>query len=97
MVLEKLKRRIPDAGNDALLGDLLDAAEAAILAYTGRTALPDALRGAQLELAAVLYNRMGMEGESAHSEGGVSRAVESLPEALRRQLNPYRLARAVGG
>lgn len=95
-MLEKLKRRIPDAGDDALLNDLLDAAAAQILAYTGRTALPEALEGAQLELAAMLYNRMGMEGERAHSEGGVSRSAESLPERLRRQLNPYRLARAVG-
>lgn len=94
-MLEKLKRRIPDANDDALLGDLLDAAAAAILAYTGRSALPEALQGAQLELAAVLYNRMGMEGERAHSEGGVSRTAESLPEALRRQLNPWRLAKAV--
>ena len=95
-MLEKLKRRIPDAANDALLNDLLDAAAAQILAYTGRTALPEALEGAQLALAAMLYNRMGMEGERAHSEGGVSRSAESLPERLRRQLNPYRLARAVG-
>ena len=95
-MLEKLKRRIPDAGDDALLNDLLDAAAAQILAYTGRTALPEALEGAQLELAAMLYNRMGMEGERAHSEGGVSRSAESLPERLRRQLNPYRLARTVG-
>lgn len=96
MVLEKLKRRIPDAADDALLSDLLDAAEKQILAYTGRAALPAALQAAQLELAAALYNRMGMEGESAHSEGGVSRAAESLPESLRRQLNPFRLAKAVG-
>lgn len=95
-MLNKLKRRIPDADDDALLNDLLDAAEAAILAYTGRTELPEALQGAQLELAAVMYNRMGMEGETARSEGGVSRTAESLPEGLRRQMNPFRLAKAVG-
>ena len=96
-MLEKLKRRIPDAGNDALLTALLDAAEAAILAYTGRETLPEALQGAQLSLAAILYNRMGMEGESSHSEGGVSRGADSLPELLKRQLNPWRLAKGVGG
>ena len=95
-MLEKLKRRIPDADDAALLNDLLDAAAAAICAYTGRDEVPAALEGAQLELAAVSYNRMGMEGERSHSEGGVSRSAEDLPEALRRQLNPFRLAKAVG-
>ena len=65
-MLEKLKRRIPDAKDDALLGDLL---------------------------AAMLYNRMGMEGESAHSEGGVSRTAAALPDDLRAWLNCWRLAR----
>ncbi len=95
-MLEKLKRRIPDADDDALLNDLLVAAEAAILAYTGREAVPEALEGVQIELAAMAYNRMGMEGERSHSEGGVSRSAEGLPELLRRQMNPYRLAKAVG-
>lgn len=94
-MLEKLKRRIPDAGNEALLSDLLEAAGEMICAYTQRPAVPGALQAAQLELAVVLYNRMGMEGEASHSEGSVSRSVESLPECLRRQLNPWRLARTV--
>lgn len=95
-MLEKLRRRIPDARDDALLNDLLEEAAQFILGYTGREALPEALQGAQLALAAILYNRMGMEGESARVEGGVSRTVAFLPEDLRRQLNGWRLAKAVG-
>lgn len=94
-MLTRLKRRIPDADNDHLLSDLLADAESMIRAYTGRSEIPDVLEGAQIEIAAILYNRMGMEGESAHSEGGVSHAADSLPEYIRRQLNPWRLARAV--
>lgn len=96
-MLAKLKRRIPEAENDALLGDLMEAAGEMICAYTQRATVPAALRAAQLELAVMLYNRMGMEGESSHSEGSVSRSVDSLPECLRRQLNPWRLARTVDG
>ena len=95
-MLEKIKRRIPDARNDALLADLIDDAQAMILAYTGRDCVPDVLRGVQLEIALMLYNRMGMEGESSHAEGSVSRSADSLPEYLRRQLNPWRAAKAVG-
>lgn len=94
-MLSRLKLRIPDAADDALLEELLSGAEGMILACTGRTELPEALESAQVEIAAMLYNRMGMEGESSHSEGNVSRSAESLPEYLKRQINPYRLARAV--
>jgi len=95
-MLAKLKRRIPDAKDDALLEDLLEDAESMILSYTGRDVLPEKLESVQLEIAAMLFNRMGMEGEKSHSEGSVSRSADSLPEYLRRQLNPWRLAKAVG-
>ena len=96
-MLEKLKRRIPDAGDDLLLNDLIGDAEKFILAYTGRDRVPAALEGAQIAIAAVMFNRMGMEGELRHGEGGAERTAELLPEDIRRQLNPFRLARAVGG
>ena len=94
-MLDRLKRRVPDARDDALLSDLLSDAENMILAYTGRDSVPLVLQGAQIEIAAMLFNRMGMEGESSHSEGSVSRSADSLPEYIIRQLNPFRLARAV--
>ena len=95
-MLSKLKRRLSDLQDDLLLQDLLDAAAGTICAYTGREAVPAALEAAQLDIACIIFNRMGMEGESAHSEGSVSHTAESLPEFLKRQMNPFRLAKAVG-
>ena len=80
---------VADAQLDLLLGD----AEGMLLACTCRSVLPDALVTAQVQLAAILYNRQGTEGETAHSEGGVSRAMDGLPEEIRRQIAPYRMAR----
>ncbi|HIS02860.1 MAG TPA: phage head-tail connector protein [Candidatus Pullichristensenella avicola] len=95
-MLTRLKRRLPDATDEALLQDLLDDAGRFIRAYTGRESVPEALEGAQLALAAAMFNRMGMEGETRHGEGSVERVAELLPEDVRRQINPYRLAKAVG-
>ena len=93
--LEMIKLLVPGA-DEALEQLQLDLAEQALLVETNRDALPDALVTCQVELAVMAYNRMGAEGESSHSEGGVSRSYEALPEGVRRQLNRYRLAR-VGG
>ena len=51
-MLEKLKRRIPDAKDDALLGDLLAQAGAFVRSYTRRDVVPDELMDAQIEIAA---------------------------------------------
>lgn len=97
-MIEQLFRRIPDAAStdEQLLVDLLAAAGDTICAYTGRAEVPEALANVQVSLAVIMFNRMGMEGESAHSEGGVSRTAQMLPDDLRHQLNPFRLVKAVG-
>lgn len=89
--LKALKLRLPDATNNELLQSLLDEAGAAILAMTNRTEIPAKLDYTQVKLAAIAYNRMGVEGESSHSEGGVSVAIDSMPENIRREILPYRL------
>lgn len=94
-MLNKLRRRIPDAQDEQLLADLISEAADMICAYTLRESVPEKLNGAMLEIAVMLFNRMGMEGESSHGEGSVTRSMDSLPEHLRRQLNPWRLAKAV--
>lgn len=94
-MLARLKRRLPDAADDALLSDLLGEAGAFICAYTRRDEVPDGLEDAQVRIAAILFNRMGMEGESSHSEGGVSRTAEALPSDLRSWLNGWRLAKSL--
>lgn len=92
--LKALKLRLPDATNkDELLQSLLDEAGAAILAMTNRTEIPAALDYTQIKLAAIAYNRMGVEGESSHSEGGVSVSIDSMPENIRREIAPFRLVR----
>ena len=94
-MLERLALRLPDCRDDALMEELLASAGGVVCAYTGRGEVLPVLEGVQVDIAAMLYNRMGMEGESVHSEGSLRRTAESLPEIIRRQLNPYRLARAV--
>ena len=95
--LETLKRRLgtDDDAGDALFVDLLCDAENYVLGYTGRISIPECLNGVVTELAAISYNRLGMQGESAHSEGGIAVSADSLPEATRMLLNRYRIARVV--
>jgi len=92
--LDRLSVRLPGADN-AVLEVLLEEAEGMLLAYTGRMTLPGALETAMVQLAVVLYNRQGIEGQSAHSEGGVTRTMEGIPQEILRQAAPYRLARIV--
>jgi hypothetical protein len=73
---------------------MLDDAESFILDYTGQAELPAALSSAQVRIAAAKYNGLGLEGQSAHSEGGVSVSIDALPPALQAELNRYRLAKA---
>ena len=84
-----------NAYENAVLEVLLEEAEGMLLAYTGRMTLPGALETAMVQLAVVLYNRQGIEGQSAHSEGGVTRTMEGIPQEILRQAAPYRLARIV--
>ena len=58
--------------------------------------VPDELEDAQVRTAAILYNRMGMEGESARTEGGVTHTADALPDDLRSWLNGWRLASKAG-
>ena len=76
--LERLKLRTNET-NDALLTDLLESAKAAILARRfpyGEQPLELEPRylDLQVRIAQDLYNRVGAEGETAHSENGVSRS-----------------------
>ena len=96
-MLLRLHRRlgISTGAQDELLIDLLADANALMLAYLTRAELPAALENAQCQLAVLLYNRLGMEGERARSEGGVTLTVDTLPEDVLSQLRPYRLCKAV--
>ena len=96
--LMRLKRRLninageDDTDRDALLNDLLEEAAAFIKGYTRRRAVPEALSTLVCELAAGSYQQLGLEGQSSHTEGGVTLTLERLNDRQRRQLEAYRLA-----
>lgn len=93
----KLLLGITDDAQDALLTLLLEQQTQAALTYCNLTELPPALDGVVVNMAVVAYNRMGAEGESARSEGGVSRSFwpDDLPPSLRAALNRYRLGKVM--
>ena len=96
--LEKLKIRleIKDTTQDELLNMILEDAELEILDYCNRDILLPRMFGLQRELAIVYYNRLGSEGESSRSEGGVSVSYSTdIPENIKRRLNSYRRLKAV--
>ncbi len=97
-LLDRLRARVRPANDysqDELLNALLEDAADMIRGYCARETVPDECRSAQVRLAVALYNRRGMEGESSHSEGGVSYVVDAMPEDVKHMLRPYRLARTV--
>lgn len=53
--------------------------------------LPERYHMTQVEIAAYLLNKRGAEGETAHSENGISRSYEDgdVPPSLLRDIIPY--------
>lgn len=52
--------------------------------------MPVRYDGVQVEIAAYMLNKRGAEGETAHSENGVSRTYENgdIPSSLLRRITP---------
>lgn len=97
--LEKLKIRIgiKDASQDELLNMLLEDAESEILDFCNRDILLPKMEGLQRELAIIYYNRIGSEGESSRSEGGVSVSYSTdVPEGIKNRLVAFRKLKLVG-
>ena len=91
-MLSSLRLRLDQEASDELLLSLLQDAAALICALTWRDQVPPGLCSAQIRLALIFYNRMGMEGEKEHSEGDVKRSADDLPDALRREIFSFRRA-----
>lgn len=55
-----------------------------------KTTVPDQYAINQVELAAYLLNKRGAEGETSHSENGISRSYEDgdVPPTLLREIVP---------
>lgn len=92
--LERLKRRV-DENNNALLVELLESAKHIINQkrypfsdYPGT--LEERYKDLQIRIAVDLYNKLGAEGETAHSENGVSRSygAENVSTDLLKEIVP---------
>ena len=88
--LEKLKIRLKEE-DESLLNQLIEDAESEILDYCNRDELLPRMLGLQRELAVIYYNRLGSEGESSRSEGGVSVSYSTdIPESIKNRLLSFR-------
>ena len=58
---------------------------------TDQEFVPEEYTMLQVEIAAYLLNKRGAEGQTAHSENGVSRSYEDadVPASLLRQIVPF--------
>lgn len=95
-LLQAVKTRIPDVKGeeqDSLLLALLSDADMLIKNYTGRESVPEQLRGAQVRLAVMLFNRLGTEGEKSRTEGDIQRSFDALLQGMRHELLPFRVVK----
>lgn len=83
----------PDEANDYTLATILEQAEGIVLnrrypfGVPDNAVVPAAYEHIQLQIALEIFSKMGAEGQTGHSENGVSRAYESAdisPSLLKR-------------
>jgi hypothetical protein len=93
--LERFKIRIPETKNDTELEDILESAKAVILSRRfpfgeQPTELEPKYYDLQIRIAVEMYNKRGVEGQTSHSENGVSRSYSSasVSEELLREITP---------
>ena len=93
--LERLKIRITENTTDAELEDILESAKAVILSRRfpfgeAPEEIEPRYKDLQIRIAVEMYNKLGAEGETAHSENGISRsyASASVSEELLREITP---------
>lgn len=94
-MMNRLKLRIPEENNDMLLYDFLEQAKNIIMARrfpfgTELAEVEPQYADLQLRIAVELYNKQGAEGESAHSENGISRTYENagISQSLLDEITP---------
>lgn len=90
--LEKLKLKLGDSSvNEGLLNLYLEDAKDEILTLTHLSEVPSKLLSTQVDLAIFYYNKQGIEGQTSHSEGGVSRTYEKdIPKRLKKKILAFR-------
>ena len=93
--LERLTARTGEANQD-ILEDLLETAKEIILSVRFPNSewpdeVEDRYKGLQIRIALDLYNKRGAEGETAHSENGISRTYTAgwVSKDLLAEIVPY--------
>lgn len=80
--------------DDDMLSTYLTLAKGVVLSraypYTEEDTVPSKYDTVHVEIAAYMLNKRGAEGETAHSENGVSRSYEDgdIPPTLLRRILP---------
>lgn len=92
----ELLKTMTGCQDESLLTALLVAAEEEVLSLTGRTKLNDRLNPCVRKWALIAYNRLGTEGESSRSGGGISASFVEIPADIKAVIDQNRIAR-VGG
>ena len=93
--LERLKIRITEKVSDMELEDILESAKAVILSRRfpfgeQPEEIEAKYKDLQIRIAVEMFNKRGAEGETAHSENGVSRSYASanISEDLLKEITP---------
>lgn len=87
-------KRITGETDDEVLSTYLSMAASVVLThafpYGGVEEVPTRYDNVQIEIAAYMLNKRGAEGETSHSENGVSRSYEDgdIPPTLLRRIVP---------
>ena len=96
LAMLKVLLGITDNTQDAILTVYLTLAANKVLRkaypYDGtKTEVPSQYADKQCEIAAYLFNKRGAEGQTAHTENGISRQYErgDVPESLMGVIVPY--------
>ncbi len=93
--LERLKIRITEKVDDIELEDILESAKAVILSRRfpfgeQPEEIENKYKDLQIRIAVEMFNKRGAEGETAHSENGISRSYASanVSEDLLKEITP---------
>ena len=93
--LERLKIRITENVNDVELEDILESAKAVILSRRFPFGdypedIEPRYKDLQIRIAVEMFAKRGAEGETAHSENGISRTYASanVSEDLLKEITP---------
>lgn len=91
-----LKSMIGSSDSDSVLSTYIELAGKKIIARaypysTEITDVPDQYGYLQIEIAAYLLNKRGAEGQTSHSENGITRQYENadVPDSMMNTIIPF--------